>query len=82
MAAPAAQSLALEVSETLAAFEKLPEEQREVLLLVAVEEMSYREAARVLEISEGTVGSRVSRARERLRALMNGEAPVPLRRVK
>ncbi len=42
--------------------------------MVAVEEMSYREAARVLDVSEGTVGSRVSRARERLRAIMNGEA--------
>ncbi len=76
------QALALEVAETLAAFDRLPEEQREVLLLVAVEEMSYREAARVLDVSEGTVASRVSRARERLRAILNGEQPVPLRRVK
>lgn len=77
-----AQGLALEVSQILAAFDQLPQEQREVLLLVVIEEMSYRQVAKILDISEGTVASRVSRARERLRALMNGEAPVPLRRVK
>lgn len=76
------QSLALEVAQTLAAFEKLPEEQREVLLLVAIEDMSYRQAAKVLNVPEGTIASRVSRARDRLRALVNGEPPIPLRRVK
>lgn len=43
--------------------ETLPEEQRAVLLLVCVEELSYREAADVLEIPLGTVMSRLSRAR-------------------
>lgn len=45
---------------------KLPDEQRAVLLLVAVEDLTYAEAARVLNIPIGTVMSRLSRARERL----------------
>jgi RNA polymerase sigma-70 factor (ECF subfamily) len=64
-----------------AALARLPDEQREVLLLVGLEEMSYEETARTLGIPVGTVMSRLSRARERLRALMNGTGPA-LRRVK
>lgn len=45
----------------------LPDEMREVLLLVALEEISYEEAAVMLSIPVGTVRSRVSRARNRLR---------------
>jgi RNA polymerase sigma-70 factor, ECF subfamily len=45
---------------------KLPEEQRTVLLLVAVEDLSYADAAKVLRVPVGTVMSRLSRARERL----------------
>jgi len=54
------------------AIRRLPEEQREVLLLVALEDMSYEEAARALEIPIGTVMSRLSRAREKLRTAMQG----------
>jgi RNA polymerase sigma-70 factor, ECF subfamily len=46
----------------------LPDEQREVLLLVCVEELSYREAAHVLGIPIGTVMSRLARARQNLAA--------------
>lgn len=52
------------------AIARLPDEQREVLLLVALEDMSYDEAARALDIPIGTVMSRLSRAREKLRAMM------------
>ena len=52
--------------------ETLPEEQRAVLLLVCVEEMSYREVADVLEIPIGTVMSRLSRARRTLIEAMEG----------
>jgi RNA polymerase sigma-70 factor (ECF subfamily) len=51
----------------------LPAAAREVLLLVCVEELSYEDAASVLEVPVGTVMSRLSRARERLRLLMRDE---------
>lgn len=51
----------------------LPVEQRAVLLLVALEEMRYQEVADTLGIPLGTVMSRLSRARERLRLLMLGQ---------
>ena len=50
----------------------LPIEQKEVLLLVALEDMAYAEIAHALSIPIGTVMSRLSRGRERLRALMEG----------
>ena len=66
----------LEVRDMQAALQMLPAEQREVLLLVALEEMSYEEVAAILNIPPGTVMSRLSRARERLRLLMLGQSPV------
>jgi RNA polymerase sigma-70 factor (ECF subfamily) len=65
----------LEVLELEAALRLLPDEQREVLLLVALEGVTYEEAAAILHIPAGTVMSRLSRARERLRLLMLGRAP-------
>jgi RNA polymerase sigma-70 factor (ECF subfamily) len=44
----------------------LPPESREVVVLVCVEELSYREAAEILEVPVGTVMSRLSRARVKL----------------
>jgi RNA polymerase sigma-70 factor (ECF subfamily) len=49
------------------AFFDLPEEQREALHLVAIEDLSYQEAARALGIPVGTLMSRISRARAQLR---------------
>ena len=51
----------------------LPHEQREVFLLVTVEEMSYEDVAKALAIPIGTVMSRLYRAREKLRALLLGQ---------
>lgn len=62
----------LEVRDLERALQRLPAEQRQVLLLVALEDMSYDETARALGVPIGTVMSRLSRARERLRALMHG----------
>jgi len=64
----------LETRGLAAALEQLPDEQREVLVLVALEQFSYEEAARVLGIPIGTVMSRLSRARERLRRQLGGPA--------
>jgi RNA polymerase sigma factor (sigma-70 family) len=61
----------------------LPPEQREVLLLVGLEELSYEEVAAVLQIPAGTVMSRLSRGRERLRLLLEGQPlPAPLKVIK
>ena len=61
----------------------LSDEQREVILLVGREDFSYAEAARVVGVPIGTVMSRLSRGRERLRALLAGEAAVmPLKVIK
>jgi RNA polymerase sigma-70 factor (ECF subfamily) len=67
------QHSALEHRDLLRAFAGLPEEQQSVLLLVAVEDVSYQEAARVLGVPVGTVMSRLSRGRERLRRAIYGE---------
>ena len=60
----------LELESLAAALALLSEEHREVILLVGLEEMTYAEAATVLGIPVGTVMSRLSRARARLRKLM------------
>ena len=54
----------------LAALEQLPEEQKSLLLLIGVEDFSYEEAARILGVPIGTVMSRLSRARQRLRSIV------------
>ena len=65
------------------ALDALPVEQKEVLLLVGLEDMSYADAARTLDVPIGTVMSRLSRGRDRLRALMEGRnEPVHLKVVK
>jgi RNA polymerase sigma factor (sigma-70 family) len=67
----------LELRDLQAALAALPPAQREVLLLVALEEMSYEEVALTLAIPLGTVMSRLSRAREKLRAAMEGRPVAP-----
>ncbi|MEO7726650.1 MAG: RNA polymerase sigma factor [Burkholderiales bacterium] len=68
--ARATQSDWLEVRDLQVALLRVPEDQREVLLMVGLEQMTYEETAGVLGIPIGTVMSRLSRARERLRALL------------
>lgn len=71
------QTRALELRDLDAALARLSAEQREVVLLVGLEDMSYAEVAQTLGIPLGTVMSRLSRGRERLRMLMAGEAGAP-----
>jgi len=56
---------------------RLPPEQREVLLLVSLEDMTYAEVARVTGVPLGTVMSRLSRARARLQAMLDAPPRVP-----
>jgi len=60
----------LELRDMERVLRQLPNEQREVLLLVALEGMSYDEVSQALNVPKGTVMSRLSRAREKLRASM------------
>ncbi len=53
---------------------RLPDDQRAVLLLVTLEDLAYADVARILDVPIGTVMSRLSRARSRLRELMDGTA--------
>ncbi|CAG4903423.1 RNA polymerase sigma factor [Paraburkholderia gardini] len=69
------QSQSLEVRDLDFALQRLPDDQREVVLLVGLEEMSYADVALALGVPIGTVMSRLSRGRERLRALMSGKQP-------
>jgi len=59
----------LMLADTLSALQKLPLEQREALVLVTVEGLSYRDAADILQIPIGTLTSRIARAREALAPL-------------
>jgi RNA polymerase sigma-70 factor (ECF subfamily) len=60
-----------------AALERLSLDQRSALLLVLVEQLSYAEAADVLQVPAGTVMSRVSRARVAMREWLDGSAAAP-----
>jgi RNA polymerase sigma-70 factor (ECF subfamily) len=64
----------LQLRDLERAIRLLPEEQRQVILLVGLEGMRYEEVAAVLDIPIGTVRSRLSRGREMLRRLMDMNA--------
>ncbi|HEU0220583.1 MAG TPA: RNA polymerase sigma factor [Paracoccaceae bacterium] len=64
--------------QVIAAMQRLSEEHRQVLLLIGLEEMSYRETAEILGLPLGTVMSRLNRARTTLRALLGLEGRLEL----
>ena len=72
------QGSALSHRDLLRGFAELPQEQRAVLLLVGVDDFSYKDTARVLGVPIGTVMSRLSRGRERLREYMDGCPAAPV----
>jgi RNA polymerase sigma-70 factor (ECF subfamily) len=67
----------LVASATLAALAKLSEGQQNLLYWVSVEDLEYREIAEILEVPIGTVMSRLSRARQALRRLADGDVTPP-----
>ncbi len=73
---PAPQPARLALAEISLAMDRLPDDQREALLLVVLEGFSYDEAAKALGIPAGTLMSRLSRARSKLKEL-TGEAREP-----
>jgi len=74
----ATQSDRLELADVFRHIRQLPVEQREVLILAAVEELHYAEIAAALAIPVGTVMSRLSRARDSLRRMaMEPPGPTP-----
>ena len=72
--APAIPVTSLDLMDVERALASLAPDQREVVLLVALEDMSYADVSRALGIPMGTVMSRLSRGRERLRRAMNAGA--------
>ncbi len=81
-ARPPEQGAAVLLGELARGLRELPEEQREVVLLVGLEGFSYAEAAGIAGVPVGTVMSRLSRGRARLRERLEGEGGAVLRRVK
>lgn len=78
----ATQGQNLELIDLEKALQALPDDQREVILLVAVEQLTYEETSRALSVPIGTVMSRLSRGRERLRQITSGETAAALKLVK
>jgi RNA polymerase sigma-70 factor, ECF subfamily len=75
--ADATQEQHVRLDQVRRALERLPEDQRAAIHLVAVEELSFAEAAGVLDIPPGTLMSRLARARAALRALDESTAQSP-----
>jgi len=83
LVSPPRQESRVELRQMSRALDELPEEQRQVLLLVALEGLKYDEVAEALGIPIGTVMSRLSRAREAVRVKLGAEGGgAHLRRVK
>lgn len=82
LAVSPSQPASMELRDVLRGLDTLPDDQRQVLLLAAVEGFHYDEVARMLGVPTGTVMSRLSRARDRLRDFIEGRERPALRRVK
>jgi RNA polymerase sigma-70 factor (ECF subfamily) len=81
-AVPPEQEYRLAAGSVTEALDRLSPQHREVIVLVALEEMSYRDVAEILGVPLGTVMSRLSRAREQLRVMLEQRGHSGLRRVK
>lgn len=81
-ATPAPQPGHIALAETARAIDTLPLEQKEALLLVALEGLAYQEAADILKVPLGTLMSRLGRARAALRTMTGAPSEPHLRTVK
>ncbi|WP_374333868.1 RNA polymerase sigma factor [Aestuariivirga sp.] len=81
-AVPPEQEHRLAVGSVSEALDRLSAQHREVIVLVGLEEMSYRDVSEILGVPVGTVMSRLSRAREQMRQLLEDRGHTGLRRVK
>jgi len=75
LTSPFNPAASLQLRDLERAIAALPEEQRQVILLVGLEGLRYEEVAQILGIPVGTVRSRLSRGREMLRELMDMKEP-------
>ena len=75
----ASEPSAIDLRELQRALDLLAPLHREVLVLVGLEQLSYRETAEALDVPVGTVMSRLSCAREQLRQNLQGNTSVPIR---
>lgn len=81
VAVAASQEASAELRDAMRALATLSDDQRQVLLLVAVEGFEYAQVASMLGLPIGTVMSRLSRARDKMRDFMDGRTPPALRSV-
>lgn len=81
-AAPVGAESAAILGELQRALDTLPSDQRAIVLLVSLEGLRYQEVATILGVPEGTVMSRLSRARQKLRKVLSQDQDPLLRRVK
>ena len=70
----AAIDASLELKRAMAAMERLPDEQREVVALILIEGFGYREVSEMLDLPIGTVSSRLVRGRTALLAMLGGSS--------
>jgi RNA polymerase sigma-70 factor (ECF subfamily) len=70
---PPSQEKIMEFGDMMRGLQELPPDQREALILVTVENMSYEEVAAICDCPVGTIKSRVNRARARLELLVSGD---------
>ena len=73
MAVPASQTHSIQLREVVRAIQDLPDTQRQTLLLVTLEGFSYDETAEITGVQIGTVMSRLSRARDKVRKEVSGD---------
>ena len=74
------QNWAVDLSDAASAMEALPDEQRKALLLVGAAGLSYEEAAKHTRMALGTIKSRVARARQALKIILEGQNRLPIKR--